>query len=167
MTGPGNRIRGGVKVFSDEYNELSVFVQYDTQSFYNSRTGNNALSRLDNRYSSLFSGINYNFKSQYGIFNISGMTDVLGVNNGTIVDASYAFPLVFAHVALVPAAGLKYADSAYNDYYYGISHSESRKSHLSEYSPIYSFSPYVGVTANIPVFDRPCTDPFSRASLKI
>ncbi|MDE7370334.1 MAG: MipA/OmpV family protein [Desulfovibrio sp.] len=141
--------RGGIKVLNDENNEASVFVQYDTQSFYNSRTGDSALAKLDNRYSSLFAGVSYSFKSPYGIFNVCGMTDILGISDGTIVDASYAFPFRLQEFTLVPSVGVKYADSAYNDYYYGISRSESAKSSLSEYSPVYSFSPYVGLTANI------------------
>lgn len=141
--------RGGIKVFNNENNELSAFVQYDTQSFYNSRTGDSALAKLDNRYSSLFAGLSYSFRSNYGIFNIYGMTDILGINNGTVVDASYAFPFSLNDVILVPSVGVKYADSVYNGYYYGISQSESVKSSLSEYAPVYSFSPYVGLTANI------------------
>lgn len=157
--------RGGIKVLNDENNEVSAFVQYDTQSFYNSRTGDSALAKLDNRYSSLFAGLSYSFKSIYGIFNIYGMTDILGINNGTVVDASYAFPFTLHDFTLVPSIGIKYADSAYNEYYYGISRSESVKSSLSEYSPIYSFSPYVGLTANIHFLENWDAGVYTRLSL--
>lgn len=157
--------RGGIKVLNNENNEVSAFVQYDTQSFYNSRTGDSALAKLDNRYSSLFAGLSYSFKSIYGIFNIYGMTDILGINNGTVVDASYAFPFNLHDFTLVPSVGIKYADSAYNEYYYGISQSESAKSSLSEYSPIYSFSPYAGLTANIHFLENWDAGVYTRLSL--
>ena len=50
-------------------------------------------------------------------------------------------------LTLTPSIGVLYYDENFNEYYYGISGNESRRSGLSSYSPGDSWTPYVGLSA--------------------
>ena len=50
-------------------------------------------------------------------------------------------------LTLTPAIGVLDDDENFNEYYYGISGNESRRSGLSSYSPGDSWTPYVGLSA--------------------
>jgi outer membrane protein len=50
-------------------------------------------------------------------------------------------------LTLTPSVGVFYSDESYNDYYYGVSGSESRRSGLDQYTAGDSWTPYVGLVA--------------------
>ncbi|MDD4700966.1 MAG: MipA/OmpV family protein [Desulfovibrio sp.] len=142
-------LSGGVHVYRDRYQEFNVQLSYLPQNFYADWSDDSRMKRLDDRYSSLMAGLNYTLRTQYGHASATLSTDILGVNNGIMADVSYAYPLRFENVMFMPAVGVQWTDSNYNDYYYSISTSESRASGLKEYSPENAFSPYAGLTMRV------------------
>ena len=139
----------GVHLFKNENHEVNVQISYLNQSFYASWSDNAQMKELDDRYSSLMAGVNYRLSTQFGIAQLTLSTDILGVNNGIVADASYAFPLTLGIFTFTPAAGVQWTDQNYNQYYYRIGKSESRASGLSEYDPESAFSPYASLTTRI------------------
>ncbi len=146
-------LSGGVHVFKNRYHEFNVQLSYLPQHFYASWSDNDRMKRLDDRYSSLMAGLNYTLRSRYGLASATLSTDVLGVNNGVTADVSYSYPLRFENIIVMPSVGMQWTDSNYNDYYYSVSSSESRKSGLKEYSPESAFSPYAGLTVRMALTD--------------
>ncbi len=142
-------LSGGLHIFKNGVHEFNVQLSYLPQQFYASWSDNSRIKALDDRYSSLTAGFNYRLTTPYGVGSASIGTDILGNSNGIIGDVSYAYPLRWNMVSIIPMIGMQWTDKNYNEYYYGISASESRASGLSKYSPEDAFSPYTGVTARI------------------
>lgn len=142
-------LSGGVHLLKDECNEINVQISYLPQKFYASWSDSAAMKKLDDRYSSAMAGINYRLRTDYGILSATLSTDILGVSNGVMADASYSYPIRFSSVSVIPTIGAQWTDVNHNNYYYGISRSESQTSGLSRYAPEGSISPYGELTVRI------------------
>ncbi|WP_163278914.1 MipA/OmpV family protein, partial [Klebsiella aerogenes] len=68
-------------------------------------------------------------------------------SNGWVGEASLFRQMPMGKLTLTPAVGVLYYDENFNQYYYGISGNESRRSGLSSYAPGDSWTPYVGLSA--------------------
>ena len=146
-------LNGGMHIIKNENHEINAQLSYLAQQFYASWSDDNQIKKLDDRYSSIMAGLNYRFSSSLGVAQLSISTDILGVNNGIVADASYAFPIKLGLFTFTPSAGVQWTDQNYNQYYYRIGKSESRASGLSEYDPESEFSPYASLTARMAVTD--------------
>ena len=135
-------LSGGVHLFKDEHNEINAQISYLPQKFYASWSDSTAMKKLDNRYSTALGGLNYRLRTEYGLLSATLSTDVLGVSNSVIGDASYSYPIRFGDVSITPTIGAQWTDINHNDYYYGVSRDESRASGLKHYSPEGAVSPY-------------------------
>jgi outer membrane protein len=144
---------GGVHLYKDRTHELSAMLSYLPQRFESDRSRDPAMRRLDDRYSTMLAGASYGLRTKYGTARVSASSDILGICNAVVADASYSYPFQSKNVWFVPAAGLTWTNGAYNDYYYGISAKESAKSGLPEYKAGDGVSPYVGVMTRIVVTD--------------
>lgn len=142
---------GGLHLFKNDMHEVSLTVSYLPQSYDASESGSRAMRRLDDRYSTMLAGAGYALTTRWGTARLSASGDVLGTSDGIIVDGSYAYPLTFGRVNLTPSLGVTWTSEHYNDYYYGISGKESRKSGYGTYDPDSGFSPYAGVNAKVDI----------------
>lgn len=147
-------LSGGVHLFKNDVHEFSANLSYMPQSFDASRSDNWAMRQLKDRNSTLLAGVSYKLKTQWGIAKIGVGADILGKSDGVVVDAAYAYPFAAGSVTLVPSAGVLWASSQHNDYYYGVSAKEARASGLKEYDAKSSFSPYLGFDAQIPLAEN-------------
>jgi len=138
-------LTGGVYLYKDIHQTFSLDLSYLPQKFDASESDDQAMRRLDDRDPSMLAGASYGLTTEFGMAKLSVSTDILGRSNGIIADASYSYPVQLNVLKITPAVGGTWTNSAYNDYYYGISASESRKSGLREYDADYAFSPYVGL----------------------
>jgi outer membrane protein len=68
-------------------------------------------------------------------------------SGGVMGEVSYFHPIRMERLTLTPSVGVFYSDESYNDYYYGVSGNESRRSGLDEYKAGDSWTPYVGLAA--------------------
>lgn len=142
-------LAGGVHLYRNGWLEFNVQLSYLPQHFYADNSDSWAMRRLDDRYSSMLAGVNARITSPWGILSLTGSADVLGYSNGVLLDGNYSLPLPIGPVMLVPTVGVQWADVNYNDYYYGVSASEARKSGLHTYDPESSFTPYAQLTAKM------------------
>jgi len=151
-------LSGGMHLLKDENNELNVQISYLPQHFYASWSDNSAMKKLDDRYSTAMAGLNYRLRTELGTLAATISTDVLGVSNGIMADASYSYPIRFGNMSVIPTAGVQWTDANYNDYYYGIGKSEAQASGLHQYAPEAALAPYgeltlrVGLTQNWSAF---------------
>lgn len=141
-------LEAGFKILNLEYLEFSAFVGYDPTSFDSADTGNNRLRRLDDRHSSALAGLEAQLLTPYGMFFVRGAADILGQSDGFVGEVGYKQSLEFGPLEFVPAFGLYWANSDYNDYYYGVSGKEARRSGLERYRAGSDFSPYLGLSVD-------------------
>ncbi|HFZ0498608.1 TPA: MipA/OmpV family protein, partial [Klebsiella pneumoniae] len=73
--------------------------------------------------------------------------DATDESGGVVGEVSYFRPIRMERLTLTPSVGVFYSDESYNDYYYGVSGSESRRSGLDQYTAGDSWTPYVGLVA--------------------
>ena len=141
-------LTGGLHLYKDDMQELSLQLSYLPQSFDASKSDHYSMRQLDDRYSTAMGGAGYRIKTPVGTgrANISG--DLLGNNQGFLGDLAYLYNFDLAPVQITPGAGVMWASSSYNDYYYGVSGKESRKSGLHEYEAEDGWSPYVELSAD-------------------
>ena len=136
----------GVKLVNLEFLEVSAFVGYDDTSFTSGSSSDRRLRKLSDRHSSATTGLGVRLLTHYGMLHMSGTQDVLGNSNGLTGTIGYMQSLEYGDFELLPAFGVQWNSSKYNDYYYGVNDKESRKSGLDTYDPGGAFSPYVGLT---------------------
>lgn len=143
----------GVKLINMEFLELSVFGGYDDTAFNASDSSDKRLRKLSDRYSSAVAGVDVRLLTPYGMLHMSGSQDVLNNSNGQSGAIGYMQSLEFNALELIPAVGVQWSSSKYNDYYYGVSGRESRKSGLESYDAGFGFSPYIGLTIDYSLTD--------------
>lgn len=108
-------------------------ISYMPLEFDAGDSDNRAMKQLDDRDASAFANLTYRFTSQYLIFSAKISGDIPGESNGILADASIAKRFQIQRLGITPVIGATWASSNFNDYYYGISAAESRRSGLGEY----------------------------------
>lgn len=143
----------GVKLVNLEFLEFSAFAGYDDTSFSSNASSDKRLRKLTDRRSSVAAGLEVRLSTPYGMFHASGAQDVLGNSNGLTGVIGYMQSLEYGALEFIPALGAQWSSSGYNDYYYGVSGKESRKSGLDAYDAGGGLSPYVGLTVDYSLTD--------------
>lgn len=138
----------GVKLFTHENLEVSLFGGYDPTSFDASESSNRRLKRLDDRHSSAVAGLGARVMTPYGDLHAKLSGDLLGHSEGLSGVLGYSNSLEAGLLEFTLDVGTYWASANYNDYYYGVSGKESRKSGLDAYDADAGFSPYLGLTAS-------------------
>lgn len=147
-------LTAGAYLYKDDASALSLNLSYLSQGFDAADNDERAMRRLDDRDSSMLAGVAYSLKTEWGVTELSFSADVLGVSDGFIADASYAYPFKLSFLKLKPVAGVEWTSGDYNDYYYGVDSGESLRSGLGRYDAGSGFSPYLGLSAKIGLTDN-------------
>lgn len=134
----------GVYLLNDDKNELRLNVAYDGNSYDPS----GALSGLDRRKWSVMAGGSYMRITPYGGFKAQVGTDVLSRSKGTVATASYVAEIKKDKWSFYPELGLQWNDAKYNQYYYGVSDTESQRTGIGAYKPNSSINPFLGISTN-------------------
>ncbi|MDL2267880.1 MipA/OmpV family protein [Desulfovibrio sp. OttesenSCG-928-G15] len=143
-------IRGmtaGLKLLNTNFFELSAFIGYDPTSFDASSSSNWAMKRLKDRQASGVVGMEARVLTPIGMLAANASGDVLGHSNGFSGKASYTYSAEFGDLEIDPSVGILWSTSKYNDYYYGVSDKESRRSRLKSYDAGAGIAPFVNLTA--------------------
>lgn len=140
-------IRGlqtGIKVLRLSWMEVSAFAAYDPTSFHSRYTDNRQLKALDDRYESVQAGIAARVRLPLGTIHAKAAAEVLH-HGGLTAELGYSYRWQWGALEVAPSAGLRWYSAAYQQYYYGVSASESWRSGLRSYSPVDGLDPYVGM----------------------
>lgn len=151
-------LSAGIYTYNDEQQSISIGASYLSNEFKPHSSDNHKLKQLDKRHSTILAQIEYSVTTNWGIFSSSLAADVLNNSNSLLVNTDYSAPIIEGNLIIVPTIGINWANNNHNDYYYGISHKESRRSGLRYHKADSSFTPYAelgaqySLTANIATF---------------
>jgi len=141
----------GYKVFDTEQTEVSLMASPYMMRFKRKDSDDLQLRQLSNRGFSAMAGVALRHNASWGLVQANVQAEVSGHGGGIAADAKYAYPLPTGRVTLMPGIGVNYAGSALNDYYFGISDAEARRSGLARYGAGSGVSPYIDLTAVMPL----------------
>lgn len=143
----------GYYLWNDQTDKLSVMAYYLPQYFKPGDSDNRQLRRLDKRKSTMMAGFSYTHFTQYGFLRTSLAGDTLDNNNGILWDIAWLYRYTNGGLTLTPGIGAEWNSDNMNEYYYGVSRKESRRSGLDDYDPEDGWNPYVELTASYQLTD--------------
>lgn len=141
-------IGGGYYLWNDEADKLSVMAFYSPWQFKPKDSDNIQLRQLDRRKSTAMAGLSYIHNTQYGFLRTTLAGDVLDNSNGVVWDLAWLYNYTNGGLTVTPGIGVEWSSDNQNEYYYGVSRSESRRSGLSSYDPDSSWDPYLELTVS-------------------
>lgn len=139
---------GGYYLWNDQTDKLSIMAYYDPTHFKPGDSDSYQLRQLDKRKSTMMAGVSWVHNTEYGFLRTALAGDTLDNSNGYIWDLAWLYRYTNGGLTLTPGIGLEYHSENYNDYYYGVSHKESRRSGLHSYDADDGWNPYLELTAS-------------------
>ena len=145
--------QAGAYIINDGTNQLAAYAQLDGSEFDpDDATG--ALQGLDERKASAAAGLSYLRRTPVGGFRLQVATDVLDKSGGNTARLTYLAKITKDKLTVYPSVGFEYSDADYNQYYYGVSDTESVKTGIAAYTANSSLNPYINVSANYDFNER-------------
>ncbi|MDY0920540.1 MipA/OmpV family protein [Leclercia sp. CFBP8987] len=139
---------GGYYLWNDQTDKLSIMAYYDPTHFKPGDSDSYQLRQLDKRKSTMMAGVSWVHNTEYGFLRTALAGDTLDNSNGYIWDLAWLYRYTNGGLTLTPGIGVEYHSDNYNDYYYGVSHKESRRSGLNSYDADDGWNPYLELTAS-------------------
>lgn len=140
-------LAAGYYLWKDPENQLSLTLLGSPENFDPDRTDDKRLKALDKRHMTMMGGVTYRHSADWGIVRTVLAGDLLDNSDGFIWDLTYLYRFQLGDLSLTPGIGATYSSDNQNDYYYGVSKSESRRSGLGSYEADGSWNPYLELTA--------------------
>lgn len=141
-------ISAGVFLLKNDHHRLTVNAYYSPLHFKPSDSDDKALNQLNRRRSTMMAGLGYQYTDTWGIIRAELAGDVLGKSDGIIADLAYFYPIHIDKFRITPGIGVQWQSRQFNDYYFGVSSTESTRSGLSKYSADSGVSTYLSLNAN-------------------
>ena len=139
---------GGYYLWNDGTDQLSLTAYWLPMYFKPSDSDSHRLRRLDSRHSTMMAGVSWFHHTQYGSLRTTLSGDTLDKSNGLMWDLGWIYRYTNGNLTLTPGIGVEWNSDNMNDYYYGVSHKESRKSGLRDYKADGGWNPYLELSAN-------------------
>lgn len=143
----------GYYLWNDKTDKLSVMAYYQPQFFDPKDSDDRQLRRLDKRKSTMMAGLSYAHFTQYGFLRTSLAGDTLDNSNGVVWDLAWLYRYTNGNLTLTPGIGAQWNSDNQNEYYYGVSGKESRRTGLKDYDPEEGWNPYVELSASYRLTD--------------
>ncbi|MBL3522145.1 MipA/OmpV family protein [Serratia plymuthica] len=147
-------LAAGYYLLNTPKDQISVITYYSPLGFDPDDSHNSQMKSLDKRDGTLMAGMAVTHKERWGVIRASLAGDTLDNSNGVVGDVAFLYPIKTGKLRIAPGMGAVYNNGNQNDYYYGISQAEAKRSHFSAYSAGESWSPYVELSANYQFSDH-------------
>lgn len=147
-------LEAGAYVLKTDRQRLSVGISYMPLSFDANDSDDRRMKRLDDRDASVFANVGYSLDTGFGMLNVQLGGDISGKSDGFMGDVNFMKRFAFGEFGITPQIGAIWTSDKFNQYYYGISAAEAKKSGLDRYDPERGVSPYVRLMADWQVTDR-------------
>lgn len=139
----------GYYLFNDSADKLSIMGYYAPMQFKHKDSDDWKMRHLDTRKGTMMGGVSYTHRiSSIGFLRTTVAGDLLNNSKGIIIDTAWLYRYAKDGFSFTPALGVGWNSSNQNDYYYGVSGKESRRSNLEKYDASSAFSPYVEFAVN-------------------
>ncbi|MCS2147770.1 MipA/OmpV family protein [Scandinavium manionii] len=138
----------GYYLWNDTTDKLSITAYWSPLYFKPGDSDNNQLRKLDRRQSTMMAGLSYLHFTQYGFLRTTLAGDTLDKSNGISWDMAWLYRYNTGALTVTPGIGVQWSSDNENEYYYGVSRNESRKSGLRSYDPEDGWNPYVELSVN-------------------
>lgn len=132
----------GVYAYKDKQHQARIGLSYDGRSF-DPDDAHGALKQLDKRKDSVLAHASYMYVTPIGAFRTKIATDALGEHKGTTISLAHISRFQAGQATIYPSVGVTWYDDSYNNYYYGVSQSESSRSGIDEYQADSGITPFV------------------------
>lgn len=123
------------------YLELAARVNFD---------GMDAERGLNKRSNSVPLGIGTLQETRFGAFFLNAFYDV-NKSHGSLLEAIYAAEFELGRAHIYPLVGIERRSAGYNNYFYGVSSSESAASGYRAYQAGASNNPFLGLVVEVPI----------------
>lgn len=152
-------LTAGLYLYNAPATKIDAHLRYQSLSFKPSDS-RGALTGLDRRKSTVEFGVGIQHTFTNQVFVSADLNaDILGRSDGMNLDAAAGMVhSVNDHFKIVPKIGGIWSSKDHNNYYYGVSQSESNRTGIEAYKADSSFTPYIGVgtvvnaTENLHIF---------------
>jgi len=138
---------GGWIVWKDAKNELSLTASWMPLHFDPDDNDDHGMKQLDERKASVMLGGAYYRHESWGSLKFALAADAMDESGGVMGEMTYFRPIRMERLTLTPSMGVFFHDESFNDYYYGVSEKESRRSALQPYTAGDTVTPYIGLAA--------------------
>ncbi|VYU61225.1 MipA/OmpV family protein [Metakosakonia massiliensis] len=145
---------GGYYLWNDDTDKLSIAAFYNPMQFKPGDSDDRQLRELDKRKSTMMAGLSYVHNTPYGFLRTTLAGDTLDNSNGVIWDLGWLYRYNAGALTVTPGIGVEWNSDNQNEYYYGVSRSEARRSGLDSYDPEDSWNPYLELTASYSLTDN-------------
>jgi len=115
---------GGYRLLMDKGWSIGPIVQPRFEGY--SQDESSALRGMGDRDWSIDAGLGTSWLTRFGLFELSGVTDILGRHRGQEVELTYTIMFPLMGFDFVPSAGMRWKSGNLVDYYYGVRPSEAR-----------------------------------------
>lgn len=143
-----NGLGAGYYLFNDATDKLSIIGYYDPTQFKHDDSDSREMRRLLTRKGTMMAGLSYVHKTRYGSLRAALAGDVLDNSDGMVVDMAWLYRYENGAFTITPAIGFKWNSDNQNDYYYGVSKYESKRSGINTYTPDASINPYAELSVS-------------------
>ena len=135
-------LEAGGYLLKNDRHAVMLGISYMPLEFDASDSDDARMKRLDDRDASAFANLSYRYLHPWFSLGAKISGDISGESNGFLADVNVLKRFQVARLGITPEVGLTWSSSNFNDYYYGISAAESRRSGLKAYSADSSVSGY-------------------------
>ena len=139
---------GGYYLWNDTNDKLSITAYWSPMYFKPGDSDSEQMRRLDKRKSTVMAGLSYVHNTPYGFLRTTIAGDTLDNSNGINWDLAWLYRYTNGNLTLTPGIGVEWNSDKHNEYYYGVSQHESRRSGMRSYDPDSSWNPYLELSAN-------------------
>lgn len=136
-------LEAGFYLHQSAMQQLTLGVLYDETGFKPKHSDNWQMKQLDRRKYSAMATLDYTVITSFGAFGATLNHDILGRSKGTTFAVNYSVAQTFDKLTVMPSIGLTWQDRRYNNYYYGITEAESKRSGLAQYKSKQGINPYI------------------------
>ncbi|HCT5880523.1 TPA: MipA/OmpV family protein [Morganella morganii] len=144
----------GLYLWNTPVDALSLNINYSPLHFKSSDSNDAKLKYLNDRRSTAMAGVTYNYNASWGIVRTSFSFDILNKSNGVISDVAYLYKWSMNQLTLTPGFGIGWKDKKFNNYYYGVSVDEAKKSGLENYDAGGGVSPFIEFSAGYNMYNN-------------
>ncbi|WP_434778034.1 MipA/OmpV family protein [Neisseria sp. Ec49-e6-T10] len=138
----------GAYLYQNDQHELAINANYHDNGFRPKDSSNEHMQKLDKRHETIMLGVNYTHIANWGVIDTRFNTDILGKNKGFLADVGYLAVFQKKHFTFAPKIGVSWHSNHYNNYYYGVSQQESKKTGFQSYQSRQSIQPYLEMNMN-------------------